>query len=136
VRDADRRRRALDLVLDPKLDIRESQTLLFLGSNEANRAAGRKFFRDHERAILARLPRSGAAANISGFSYLFTATCKADERDAVVDYVTKTFGHLEGGSRTVKQAIESMDQCIARRKILEPEVKGWLSGIRILKKKP
>jgi alanyl aminopeptidase len=135
VRDPIRRRRALELVLDPKLDIRETQALLFDGSTDANRAAGRAFFRQHEQALIKRVPASGPNSSAAGFAYLFTNACKADERDAIAAYVTKTFAGLAGGPRTVKQAIEGMDQCIARRKLLETEVKAWLAGIRILKGK-
>ena len=135
VRDPNRRQRALELVLDPKIDIRETQGMLFDGTGEVNRAAGRAFFKKHQKAIVARLPPDGTSSNLSGFAHLFTATCKAAERDAVVDYVTKTFASLTGGARVVKQAIESMDQCIARRALLEAEVKGWLQGIRIAKPK-
>jgi hypothetical protein len=71
---------------------------------------------------------------IAGYSYIFTGTCKAAERDAIADYVTKTFGNTPGGSRVVKQAIESMDQCIAQRKILDPEIKAWLGGLKLPKK--
>jgi len=35
----------------------------------------------------------------------------------------------------VKQNIEAMDQCIARRKLLEPEIRAWLGGVRISKPK-
>jgi hypothetical protein len=35
---------------------------------------------------------------------------------------------MPGGARTVQQAIEAMDQCIARRKLVEPEIRGWLGG--------
>jgi hypothetical protein len=33
-----------------------------------------------------------------------------------------------GGARTVKQAIEEMDPCIARRTLVEPEICSWLGG--------
>jgi hypothetical protein len=35
---------------------------------------------------------------------------------------------MPGGARTVQQAIEGMDQCIARRKLMEPEIRSWLAG--------
>ncbi len=130
-RDPGRHQRALALVLDPKLDIRETSGILFSGATEANHAAGRAFFKAHDKAIIERYPHDGTASRVSGFTYLFTATCKADQRDAVVSYVTKTFAPLAGGPRTVKQAIEGMDQCIARRAVLEPEIRAWLEGLKI-----
>ena len=53
----------------------------------------------------------------------------------MVTYVKKTFAPLPAGARTTQQAIEGMDQCIARRALLESEVKAWLAGVRIIKPK-
>jgi len=132
-RDPGRHATALELVLDPKLDIRETEGLLFAGATEANRDAGRAFFKAHQQEIIDRLPHDGTASQVAGFAYLFAGTCRAGERAAVVDYITKTFASLPAGARTVRQATEGMDQCIARRAILEPEIKAWLSGLRLPK---
>jgi len=35
---------------------------------------------------------------------------------------------MPGGARAVQQAIEGMDQCIARSKLMEPEIRSWLAG--------
>lgn len=51
----------------------------------------------------------------------------------LADYVTTTFAKLPGGKRTVEQAIEGMDQCIARRTLIEPELRRWLAGPRASK---
>jgi hypothetical protein len=136
VRDPKLHASALELLLDRKLDIRETDGLLYGGSTEANRNAGRAFFKAHDKEILDRIPKDGTAGQSSGFAYLFTKTCKADERDAVVAYVTKTFAPMPGGARTVKQALEGMDQCIAKRAILEAEIRAWLQGVRLPKPKP
>ena len=44
--------------------------------------------------------------------------------------MTKHFASMPGGARTVKQAIESMDQCIASKQLLEPEIRAWLGGFK------
>ncbi len=125
--------KALELVLDANLDIRETEQLLGSGATEANREASRAFFVKHAQAILARLPADGTASQVSGLAWLFVGTCKAERRDEVVSYMTKTFAHLQGGARTVKQATEALDQCIAKRKILDGEVRAWLQGMRLPK---
>ena len=125
--------KALELTLDTKLDIRETQQLFGSGATEANRDAGRAFFAKHADKILARIPPDGTAGQVSGFAWLFTGSCKADGRDEIMAYVKKTFEPLPGGVRTVKQAIESMDTCIAKRKVVDGEVRAWLSGLRIPK---
>ncbi len=128
--------KALELTLDTKLDIRETQQLFGSGTTEANRDAGRAFFAKHSDKILARIPPDGTAGQVSGFAWLFTGSCKADKRDEITAYVKKTFEALPGGARTVKQALESMDTCIAKRKVVDGEVRAWLSGLRIPKPTP
>src|SRR5207245_447206 len=95
-------------------------------STEATRAAAEKFFRDHEAELLKRMPQDEVAGGIGGLAGLFTSACDPRRRDELADYVTRHFGVIPGGDRVVKQAIESMDQCLASRAALEPEVRAWL----------
>ncbi len=134
VRDPARFKTALGLTLDPKLDVREVLFMVFEASTEATREVAKQFVRDNKDAILARIPNAQTTAPLARYARVFTATCKADQRDAIVDYVTKTFTSMPGGERTVKQAIEAMDQCIARRKLVDPELRAWLGGIKLPKK--
>jgi hypothetical protein len=130
VRDRDRQKQALGLILDTKLDIRETLGLLFGGRSPANLAVSQQFFRDHAAAIMKRAPSSETTSPLARMSGLFTATCRADQRDAIADYVKATFEQLPGGPRVVRQNLESMDQCIASRALLEPELRAWLEGLR------
>jgi hypothetical protein len=127
-RDVKQQQAALALVLDPKLDIRDTQGILLSASAEANRAVAQQFFKDHKDAILARIPSDGTVGGQTWLAWVFTSSCSPARRDEIVDYVTTTFLKLPGGERAVRQAIEGMDQCIARRKLLEPEIRGWLGG--------
>jgi hypothetical protein len=133
VRDPALHAKALDIALDTKLDLRETKSVFYQGSTETNREAARAFFIKHDANILSRMPQDGTAGQNSGFAWLFTGTCRAEKRDAVTAYVKKTFEHLQGGPRIVKQALESMNTCIAKRSILEAEVRAWLSGLKIPK---
>jgi alanyl aminopeptidase len=143
VRDPRRRATALGLMLDKKLDPRETLTMLFggafggrggggatAGDGDAGLAVSQTFFREHEAEIMSTMPQDGTAGPFARLSGLFTATCRADQRDAVADYVQKTFARLPGGKRIIAQNLEQMDQCIARRQQLEPEVRAWLTGAR------
>jgi hypothetical protein len=80
---------------------------------------------------MAMMPQDGTSGPFAQISVLFTASCDAGQRDAVVDYVKKTFGKLSGGKRTVAQNIEQMDQCIARKQLVEPEIRAWLAGVKV-----
>lgn len=135
VRDPKRQRAALDMLLDPKLDIRETSWILHEPSTEATRKVAREYFKANAAAIMKRLPADGTADPAAEFASVFTRTCDPAQRDAVVAYITQTFGKLPGGERSVKQAIEGMDQCIAMRRLVEPEVRGWLAGVKIPKPK-
>ena len=134
VRDPVRFKAALSLILDAKVDAREAKDMVFHAQTEATKEVVKEFVRTNREALLARLPSAQTTSPLARYAYVFTSTCKADQRDAIADYVMKTFSSAGGGERVVKQAIESMDQCIAKRKILEPEIRAWLGGIRPPKK--
>jgi len=121
---------ALALILDPKLDIRDTAFMLFGANAPANRLASQQFFKDNKDAILARIPSDATTGGPTWIAFVFTSSCSAARRDEIVDYVTATFAKLPGGERMVQQAIEGMDQCIARRKLVEPGIRSWLSGDR------
>jgi alanyl aminopeptidase len=143
VRDPRRQTVALGLMLDAKLDPRETLMMLFggggggrrggegVGVDAAGLAVAQAFFKDHEAAIMKSMPQDGTSGPFARLSGLFTETCDADQREAVTEYVKKTFATLPGGARTVAQNLEQMDQCIARRRLLEPEIRGWLTGIKV-----
>jgi alanyl aminopeptidase len=133
VRDPARQRAALALLIDQRADIRETMDMLDAASLPANRLVAQQFFREHQDSILARLPKDETTEPLAGYARVFTSTCKADQREAIAAYVLRTFGKLPGGELVVKQELEEMDQCIARRAVLEPELRAWLGGLRIPK---
>jgi alanyl aminopeptidase len=136
---------ALGLLLDAKLDPRETLSMLGGGSagrgrngelvslDAANLAVSQAFFRDHQAELMKAMPQDGTAGPFARLSGLYTETCQADQRDAVTAYIKQTFGTLPGGNRTISQNLEKMDQCIARRQQLEPEIRGWLTGTKPVK---
>jgi alanyl aminopeptidase len=119
---------ALPLVLDPALDVRDFDGLLWGWPNEASRAVAEKFLRENEKALLARLPQDEVTGSVAGLAGVFTSACDAKRRDEIADYVTKHYAGVAGGDRIVKQAIEGMDQCIASRAMIEPEIRAFLGG--------
>jgi alanyl aminopeptidase len=123
VRDVTRQKQALALLLEPKVDTREAIWMLFYWARDANCIVAQQFFRDHRDEILARMPKTDRTAVLAS---VFTNACNARERDAMAEEATKTFGSYPGGERIVKQAIETGDQCIARRAIIEPALSDWL----------
>jgi alanyl aminopeptidase len=130
VRDLPHQTAALGLVLDTRLDVRDTEFVLAGGAEEPNRVNAQHYFQEHQPAILRRIPSDGTTSGQAWISQVFTASCSAERRGEIVDFVTRTFAAMPGGARTVQQAVEGMDQCIARRKLMEPEIRSWLSGGR------
>src|SRR5262249_50756954 len=128
--DVVQQRAALGLILDAKLDIRDTQFMVFGANRDANRLVAQQFLKDNQDAIMKRIPSEGTTSGQSWLAFVFTSSCTAERRAEIADYVTSSFGSLPGGARTVQQAIEAMDQCIARRKLMEPELRSWLASGR------
>lgn len=42
-------------------------------------------------------------------------------------FVTQTFGGLIGAERVIAQGLESLDECIAIRRMLAPRLEAWLA---------
>ncbi len=122
-------RTALALLLDPRLDIRDTQLMFEPPMLEPSRLAAQQFFRDHQAELLKRVPLDSPTGGAASIASLFTDSCSAARRDELAGYVTATFSKLPGGSRMVTQAIETMDQCIARRAAVEPAIRAWLAGL-------
>jgi alanyl aminopeptidase len=128
VADVTRQRAALELMLDPKVDIRETQWMLFSATREANRVVAQQFFKEHKDEILQRIPSEGTASGQAFLAFVFTQSCERARRDEIASYVTTTFSRMDGGTRVVQQAVEGMDQCIARRGLVDAEVRAWLGA--------
>jgi hypothetical protein len=136
VRDPQRYARVLELVADTSLDLRETLVLLETATTPAQHALVQQFYVAHEAELVKRMPTDEAANPIADLSSIFTDTCRAEKRDEMAAQARLHFAKFPGGERVVRQGIEEMDQCIARRKLLEPEVRGWLTGVKIPKPAP
>jgi hypothetical protein len=131
VRDPKRVEAALELLLDREVDIRESAWMLLGTSNEATRAVAERFVRVHQDKLLARLPNDAVTGMVGLLSTLFAGSCDEAARDEAKSYVMASFSQIVGGARVIDQSFESMDQCIASRKLLEPALRAFLSGVKL-----
>ncbi|HSN27562.1 MAG TPA: M1 family metallopeptidase [Kofleriaceae bacterium] len=130
VRDPKRYEQALGLLLEKDVDFRETMWMLFGPSIDATRNVAQSFYRAHEKELLARMPQDETTSGVAELSYVFTASCDPARRDDIAEYVKTHFASMPGGERTVKQAIEGMDQCIASRRLMDPEIRAWLGGFK------
>jgi cytosol alanyl aminopeptidase len=133
VRDAKRLEAALELLLDSQVDIRETQWMLLTTTSEATRKVAERFVRVHKDKLLERLPKDAVTGMVGLMATLFAGSCDEAQRDETRTYVLANFGKLVGGERVINQSFEAMDQCIASRKLLEPELRAFLSGVKIPK---
>jgi hypothetical protein len=116
------------LVGDPKLSSEDVAQLFGAGDFEAQRDS-EDYIRTHWDALMKRLPTSAnedfpLAMRLMG---PFTASCDAERRDDVVTFLQTHFASIPSGDRPTKQAIESYDRCLARKKRVEPGVRAWLA---------
>jgi peptidase M1-like protein/ERAP1-like protein len=125
-RDPERVAATLELVNSPKLDLRESMKLLSGASTQQTRRVKAAFFRANEVALMQRLPKDEVASGTVRLAHLFTGSCDAHERDETARYLAEHFAPLPGGKAAVEQMLEEMDQCIAARARLEPQLRAWL----------
>lgn len=129
-RDPKRVEAALELLLDSHIDIREAGWMLLATSTEATRKVAEQFVRVHKDKVLERLPKDAVTGTVGLMATLFAGSCDERLRDEARAYVTESFAKLVGGQRVIDQAFEAMDQCIASRKLLEPELHAFLAAMK------
>ncbi|HEY3803333.1 MAG TPA: M1 family metallopeptidase [Kofleriaceae bacterium] len=133
IRDPQRLEEALGAMLDPAIDFRRSMWML---SNVDVSTLGvrQAFFKAHQAALLKRLPAiDDTGTSVYAFARPFAMDCDAARRDELASYMKQTFSSIPGAPRRITQLTEGLDRCISTRKLLLPEVRGWLGGVKIIK---
>jgi alanyl aminopeptidase len=130
VRDVERQRQALALLLDHAIDIRETATLLTAWSNESARAEVEAFYREHRAELETRMPKDEVTSGFGAIADAFVAACDAHRRDDIAHDLAALYAGRPGGERDEHLAIEWLDRCIASRTVLGPAVRSWLGGVK------
>jgi alanyl aminopeptidase len=136
VRDAKRYEAGLELMLGSKVDFRETVWLLYTFSNEPMRQVAERFVRAHADTLLQKMPKESATGESGLFIHVMTAHCDETKREDAEKFLRATIGKIPGGKREIDQAMEELDHCVAYRKTIGPEVKAWLSGVKLPKPAP
>ena len=89
-----------------------------------------KFVRAHLDELRKRSPTEGVTSGSTEYGGFFTNACDPERRDEIAAYVTETFGKAPGAEREVAQSIEGMDQCIARKARMRPQVEAWAAKLK------
>jgi cytosol alanyl aminopeptidase len=133
IRDPQRLEQALGTMLDPAIDFRQSMWML-TDVDPATIQLRTSFFKAHQAELFKRLPAiDDTGTSVYAFAVPFAASCDPDKRDDYAAYMKQTFSSIPGAPRIITQLTEQLDRCIATRKLLEPEVRGWLGGVKIIK---
>jgi cytosol alanyl aminopeptidase len=122
--------KVLQLILNPALDARETDGVLFSSYNDALRRQAETFFTLHFDKILARLPSEATTGSATDYIDVYTSNCSGDRRLKVRTILEEHFGKMLGADRAIAQSLETYDQCVATRAIYEPQLRTWLSSLK------
>lgn len=119
----------LAITLEPEIDPRESFYVVFaVGSDPSSRDLAYAFVRDHYDDLVARLPQGSVFDVGSLLPFVGSGFCDERHRAEVQSFFTPKVERAAGGPRNLAQALESIDLCIAQRKVQAPSVSAFLAG--------
>ena len=117
------------LLAEPSLTPDELAGIWAMPLDPEARADSEAFLREHFAEVMKRLPQTETLFSLPlSTMHTFTEACGPERRDEIAAYVTKHYGPVPASARPIAQAIEQMDICIARKKLLEPSLRAWLTG--------
>ena len=117
------------LLAEPSLTPDELAGMWAMPLDPEARADSEAFLREHFAEVMKRLPQTETLFSLPlSTMHTFTEACDPERRDEIAAYVTKHYGPVPASARPIAQAIEQMDICIARKKLLEPSLRAWLTG--------
>lgn len=122
--------KVLQLILNPALDARETDGVLFSNYTDAMRQQAEVFFTEHFDEILARLPSEATTGSATEYINVYTSNCNGSRRPAVSQLLQQRFGKMLGADHAIAQALETYDQCVAARAKYEPQLRTWLSSLK------
>mgnify|MGYP003541963075 FL=1 len=106
------RNRTLAIALNEKINGREAQNFLWQAlQDDHNRVASFDYVRKNFDGLKAKLPQQTLAQLMVASDRL----CNNSERNDFVDFFLSSSEKMEGGPLIYKQALETMDLCIAAR---------------------
>lgn len=128
VRDPGLAGEAAALTLDERVDARETVWILHgLASRRETRRIAFDYLKSHYDALGARLPSAGFSP-VMYFPWIGTGLCDESTRGEMTTFFTERSAKVEGGPRELAQALENVDQCVARKKTHRPSVVAFLEA--------
>jgi len=120
---------SLDLLLSKDFDARESFYPLLFGplAYAETRDLPFEFVKRHLNQLLARVPRDAGDDYAASLPQVGGAFCDASHRAELESFFADRVKAYTGGPRTLAQTLEGIDQCIADRRKLTPELEAFLN---------
>lgn len=124
---------SLDLVLDPKIDVRESQPLLdIVAFSGRYRETGRlpfEFVQKNFDELVRRLPKGGPRGD-SGASLVFVGQyfCDEQSRKEFVNFFEERVKQFNGGQQNFSRVVETIKTCEAHKAAQATDVSTYLSN--------
>jgi cytosol alanyl aminopeptidase len=129
VTDAAKLRAVLALVWDRRLSRYDVSRLATAGATPALRSVTAAYFRDHLKELLERYPDTGDGEP-GYFAGVLLGSCDAEHREENLAFVKQALGGFAGADRVIARSLESLDSCVALRRLLAPRYAAWLERPR------
>ena len=120
---------ALALLLTKDFDARESFDALLFGplAYPETRSLPFEFVKANLSALLATLPREVGGDFAAQLPESGAAFCTEEQRDEVESFFRDKVKDYTGGPRNLAKTIESINLCVARKKVLGPDLAAFLT---------
>ncbi|MGI8741639.1 MAG: M1 family metallopeptidase [Bryobacteraceae bacterium] len=121
-------RSAIALLLTGEFDIRQSFFTLLFGPSRypETREVPFQFVKEHLNELLPKLPGEVGGDFAAGLPGVGRGFCDAEHRSEIKTYFEDKVTKYTGGPRNLQNTLERIDLCIARKKVLEPEIAEFL----------
>ena len=122
-------RASLDLLLSKDFDSREAFYPLLFGplTYAETRDLPFQFVKQHLDQLLARIPREAGDDYAANLPEVGGAFCDASRRAELDAFFSSRVKSYTGGPRTLAQTLEGIDQCVAERHKMAPELSAFLN---------
>lgn len=128
-RDPEIARRALALLLTGEFDPRESFSALLFGplSYPETRELPFQFVQQNVDKLVTAIPREVGEDFAAYLPSVGGSFCDSEHRDALQSFFADRIKNYTGGPRNLAQVVEQINLCIAKRKVLAPELSAFLN---------
>ena len=117
----------MDLTLDPRIQARDGVRIIEVAfKRPVTRPVALAWLAENYDALAARVPREQQ----SYFAAWAGRICGSDERAQFVALFATRVANLDAGARTYRQTLETIDACIAMRRVQEPALNAFLATAR------